>query len=226
MLVLDVGWVGGRASVMSAVGLVPLGKESDRVGPTVIQGIAVSGKKASADQHAYVQQLRDGVRNLFVTFINMRKSTAGTPCLLEPRITQETAFIGFLRGSRAALYEGWRDSVTVSLLEVSPKQIGGLIALYARAVGFHAPLMQSNACHNPGVNAGKKAATAGPRLQCSVRQMFAGDGSTEQTAADIAFLVKAAAESVHRVLIHLLANDPSVVITAKGGLETDIFCVA
>ena len=37
-----------------------LGKELDRQGNVVNQGIAVYGNKGSTDQHAYVQQLRDG----------------------------------------------------------------------------------------------------------------------------------------------------------------------
>ena len=46
-----------------------LGKEKDLDGNVVHQGIAVYGNKGSTDQHAYVQQLRDGVLNFFVTFI-------------------------------------------------------------------------------------------------------------------------------------------------------------
>src|SRR5213078_1881260 len=46
-----------------------LGKEKDLDGNIVHQGIAVYGNKGSTDQHAYVQQLRDGVPNFFVTFI-------------------------------------------------------------------------------------------------------------------------------------------------------------
>ena len=40
-----------------------LGKEKDLDGKVVHQGIAVYGNKGSTDQHAYVQQLRDGVPN-------------------------------------------------------------------------------------------------------------------------------------------------------------------
>ena len=42
-----------------------LGKEQDLDGNTVYQGIAVYGNKGSTDQHAYVQQLREGVPNFF-----------------------------------------------------------------------------------------------------------------------------------------------------------------
>ena len=44
-----------------------LGKEEDLDGNKVYQGIAVYGNKGSTDQHAYVQQLREGVPNFFAT---------------------------------------------------------------------------------------------------------------------------------------------------------------
>src|SRR5262249_24438296 len=45
-----------------------LGKEKNRKGQVVRQGLAVYGNKGSTDQHAYVQQLREGLANFFVTF--------------------------------------------------------------------------------------------------------------------------------------------------------------
>ena len=56
-----------------------LGKEKDLDGNVVHQGIAVYGNKGSTDQHAYVQQLRDGVQNFFVTFVEVRKDRAAQP---------------------------------------------------------------------------------------------------------------------------------------------------
>src|SRR5512144_1731837 len=48
-----------------------LGKEKDLDGKIVNQGISVYGNKGTTDQHAYVQQLRDGVNNFFATFIEV-----------------------------------------------------------------------------------------------------------------------------------------------------------
>ena len=42
--------------------------------------------------------------------------------------------------------------------EVSPRTLGMLIALYERVVGLYASLIGINAYHQPGVEAGKKAA--------------------------------------------------------------------
>jgi glucose-6-phosphate isomerase len=43
----------------------------------VHQGIAVYGNKGSTDQHSHVQQLRDGVLNFFVTFVEVRNDRRG-----------------------------------------------------------------------------------------------------------------------------------------------------
>ena len=50
-----------------------LGKERDLEGRLVNQGLTVFGNKGSTDQHAFVQQLRYGRNDFFVTFIG--KST-------------------------------------------------------------------------------------------------------------------------------------------------------
>src|SRR5262249_1150618 len=63
-----------------------LGKRLNLNGDRVDQGIAVYGNKGSTDQHAYVQQLRDGVNNFFVTFIRVLES-GGTGLHVEPGVT-------------------------------------------------------------------------------------------------------------------------------------------
>src|SRR5881296_1690423 len=78
-----------------------LGKEKDLAGNVVHQGIAVYGNKGSTDQHAYVQQLRDGVNNFFVTFIEVRKARDGQSIAVEPGVTSGDYLQGFLRGTRA-----------------------------------------------------------------------------------------------------------------------------
>src|SRR5205814_1631981 len=136
-----------------------LGKEKDREGKIVHQGIAVYGNKGSTDQHAYVQELRDGVLNFFVTFIEVQKDRTAAPVKVENDFTSGDYLHGFLRGTRKALYENGRDSITITLPQVDAFSVGALIALYERAVGFYGSLINVNAYHQPGVEAGKKAAT-------------------------------------------------------------------
>src|SRR5207249_7481185 len=114
-----------------------LGKEKDLEGNVVHQGIAVYGNKGSTDQHAYVQQLRDGVLNFFVTFIEVGKDRAGDRLEVEKGITSGDYLEGFLRGTRSALYEKGRESITLRIPEVNAFNVGLLIALYERAVGFY-----------------------------------------------------------------------------------------
>lgn len=184
-----------------------LGKEKDMDGNVVHQGIAVYGNKGSTDQHAYVQQLRDGVLNFFVTFIEVRKDRAGEPFDVESGVTSGDYLEGFLRGTRSALYESGRESITISIPEVNAFAVGALIALYERAVGFYGSLANINAYHQPGVEAGKKAATRVLDLQRRVREKIA---SSSKTAEEIAGDLGADAEDVFHILRHLSANDPAV----------------
>ncbi len=186
-----------------------LGKQHDLEGKVVNQGIAVYGNKGSTDQHAYVQQLRDGVANFFATFIEVRKDRDGSRFEVEPGITSGDYLQGFLRGTRTALYEGGRDSITLSVPEVNAFTIGALIALYERAVGFYAMLVNINAYHQPGVEAGKKAATRILELQQSIAKLLS-ETRGALTAGQIAEKTKADPEDVYHVLNHLAANTASV----------------
>src|SRR6266403_2314901 len=195
-----------------------LGKEKDLDGKTVNQGIAVYGNKGSTDQHAYVQQLRDGVLNFFLTFIEVAKDRNRAAFEVEDGVTSGDYLHGFLRGTRAALYEKERESITVSIPEANAFNIGALIALYERAVGFYGTLVNINAYHQPGVEAGKKAATRLLQLQHDVREKLLG--GTGKTAEEIARAIDAEPEDVFHVLQHLASND-SRVQTAKGDEPSD-----
>lgn len=58
------------------------------------------------------------------------------------------------QGTRAALYAAGRESITLTIEEVSPLSVGAIIALYERAVGLYASLINVNAYHQPGRWAG------------------------------------------------------------------------
>jgi glucose-6-phosphate isomerase len=82
-----------------------------------------------------------------------------------------------------------------------------LIALFERAVSFYASLVNINAYHQPGVEAGKKAAGVFLDLLKNVR----GQLSTEAKSADaIASSISADPEDVHHCLTHLAANGEAV----------------
>ncbi len=150
-----------------------LGKRLDLDGNVVNQGITVFGNKGSTDQHAYVQQLRDGRNDFFATFIEVLVDRAAEGIMVEPNITSGDYLHGFLLGTRTALYEGGRESVTLSIRDVSAFTVGVLIALFERTVGLYASLININAYHQPGVEAGKKAAAIVLDLQVKVLNALA-----------------------------------------------------
>jgi len=136
-----------------------LGKQYDLDGKLVEQGITVYGNKGSTDQHAYVQQLREGVNNFFVTFIRVLED-GGDALEIEPGVRTGDYLHGFVLGTRQALTENGRESIMITVPRVDARTVGALIALYERATGFYASLVRINAYHQPGVEAGKKAAAA------------------------------------------------------------------
>jgi glucose-6-phosphate isomerase len=185
-----------------------LGKERDLDGRVVNQGITVLGNKGSTDQHSYIQQLRDGLSNFFVTFIAVRRDRFGVSLMVEPHVTSGDYLDGFLQGTRQALYENGRESITISVREVSEFAIGVLIALFERTVGLYASLINVNAYHQPGVEAGKKAASAITELQIKILIYLTEHRPSPFTVEEIADGIgtKEEAESVFRICEHLAAN--------------------
>jgi glucose-6-phosphate isomerase len=195
-----------------------LGKRLDLEGYQVEQGIAVYGNKGSTDQHAFVQQLRDGVNNFFVTFVRVLES-GGAPIEVEPGVTAGDYLHGFLVGTRAALYSNDRQSMTITIDEVNARTVGVLIALFERAVGLYASLIHINAYDQPGVEAGKKAAADVLSLQAKARASLS---AAPQTADQIAAAIGAAqsAESVYLILEHLSSNGRARMSRGKDPAET------
>jgi len=190
-----------------------LGKEHDLNGAVVNQGIAVYGNKGSTDQHAYVQQLRDGINNFFVVFIEVLKdssklsrSARPSDFEVEPRVRAGDYLSGFYLGTRKALYESNRESITITVAEVTAHSVGMLIALFERAVGFYATLININAYHQPGVEAGKKAATAVLELQGKVmKSLTTGAWASTEKIASLAGQ-KDDEETIFKIVRHLAGN--------------------
>ena len=185
-----------------------IGKEKDLEGRVVHQGLTVYGNKGSTDQHAFVQQLRDGTPDFFVTFVRVTRDREGASLEVEPGATSGDFLDGLLLGTRRALFESGRPSLTLTVPDVSPRSLGMLIALYERAVGLYASLLGINAYHQPGVEAGKKAAASVLDLQRKVVAGLRERGAAGGTCEDLAAAAGAAdeAETVFHVLERLAAN--------------------
>jgi len=185
-----------------------LGKAQDLDGNVVHQGICVFGNKGSTDQHSYIQQLRDGLNNFFVTFIEVQKDQLGDPIFTEPETTSGDFLHGFLLGTRSALAENGRESVTITVNEVNAQTVGLLIALFERAVGFYASFVNINAYHQPGVEAGKKAATNVLAIQIAIIKFLQANVSQPFTAQEISKSIghEEDVETVFKILEHLASN--------------------
>ncbi len=182
-----------------------LGKEKDLDGKVVHQGIAVYGNKGSTDQHAYVQQLREGVLNFFATFIEVLHDRKGKSLAVEENTSAGDFLLGFLLGTRRALYENDRQSITITIAQVDARNVGILIALYERAVGLYAQLVNINAYHQPGVEAGKKAAAAVLAIQKKILATLDGKPrSVDEVATAIGETEDI--EHVYKILEHMSAN--------------------
>jgi len=198
-----------------------LGKEKDLDGNTVLQGIAVYGNKGSTDQHAYVQQLREGVNNFFVTFIEVAKDREGASIDVEEGTTTGDFLNAFLLGTRSALAETGRESMTITTPEVTPSVVGQLIALYERAVGLYASLVNINAYHQPGVEAGKKAAAGFLALKSAVMTALRDGGPQTVDALAARLGEDGDAETIFKLLEHMVANPSKGVLKTPGSTPFD-----
>ncbi|MAE76414.1 MAG: glucose-6-phosphate isomerase [Planctomycetes bacterium] len=191
-----------------------LGKELDRQDNQVFQGLTVLGNKGSTDQHAYVQQLRDGRDDFFACFIRVLHDGDLTAVEVEPGVTSADYLQGFLIGTRRALSERKRPNMTITLPRIDAQVIGALIALFERAVGLYASLIDINAYHQPGVEAGKRAATKALELRARILDALASETTS---VGDLAAKLEADAETCLLLLEHLAANTKRTGVVADGG---------
>jgi glucose-6-phosphate isomerase len=149
----------------------------------------------------------------------------GRPSLeVEPGITSGDYLSGFFQGTRKALWDRGRESITITIERIDARSLGMLIALYERTVGLYATLVNINAYHQPGVEAGKKAAQAVLDTQARVVAALRAT-ERELTLEEVA---KAAGtgdlETVFSILRHLAANPGRGVVSripeGKGILDS------
>ena len=202
-----------------------LGKEKDLEGNVVHQGIAVYGNKGSTDQHAYVQQLREGVPNFFATFIEvLRHRDSPSPQVDEDGMSSGDYLHGFMLGTRDALYEKDRKSITLTIKQVNPASVGALIALFERAVGLYASLVGINAYHQPGVEAGKKAAASVLEVRKAVRDYLLGKKGEAMRAGQVAREIGRSDKEgwVFKILENLAVNQPESFERVSGENPLDV----
>jgi len=188
-----------------------LGKANDRRGGAVAQGLTVYGNKGSTDQHAYVQQLRDGRHDFFALFVRVLQDRAGESIEVEPGATSGDFLDGFWQGTRGALFDNGRASATLTVDRLDERVLGALVALFERAVAIYAEFIDVNAYHQPGVEAGKKAAAAVLDLQ---RRLLAALGSEPRDVRALAAAAGADPADCWPILQHLGLNRPEDVASS------------
>jgi glucose-6-phosphate isomerase len=197
-----------------------IGKKSDRAGNEVRQGLTVYGNKGSTDQHSFIQQLRDGPNNFFLTTIEVLRSRDGdSPAVDGDGMGSGDYLHGFALGTMEALADNGTPIIHVAVDGLSELELGALIALYERAVGFYASMVNVNAYDQPGVEAGKKAAIAILQIQRTVADFLARNHGRSFTADAIADAIALPDRKalVFKLLEHMAANDPSVGRTSGEG---------
>jgi glucose-6-phosphate isomerase len=192
-------------------------------GKTVNQGISVFGNKGSTDQHAYVQQLIDGKDDFFLTLIEVLKDPDTAPFFVEPGVTSGDYLHGFYLGTREAISSSEKSSVTLTVSDTSAFTVGLIIALFERTVGLYASLININAYHQPGVEAGKKAATSALELQQQIVNFLASKAGTSFTVQQIVSALKASqkAEQAFKICEHLAANPSRGIQVRRSGIIFD-----
>jgi len=200
-----------------------LGKERDLDGKVVNQGITVYGNKGSTDQHAYVQQLREGANNFFVTFVRVLNDREEPSMEVENGVTAGDFLDCFYLGTRKALYDNGRESITINITNVNEFNIGLLVALFERAVGYYSLLININSYHQPGVEAGKKAAAEIIELQAKIISFINKNSDSSHSVQKISDEIEAAGsqEEVFHICLHLSANQGrGIKKTGSGPLDT------
>ena len=159
-----------------------LGKEKDLDGKIVHQGLTVFGNKGGTDAHAYIQQLNDGRNDFFITFIEVLKDAMNIP--VSDSITMGDYLHGFQFGLSSALKTRKRNIIKIQIDEVTPFNLGMLIALYERAVAVYAELIHINAFHQPGVQAYKLASKGIIQLTVDLEETLSKTAPWEGTVSD------------------------------------------
>ena len=184
-----------------------LGKEFDRSGNVVHQGLNVFGNKGGTDAHAFIQQLNDGRNDFFISFIEVMKDPMDIS--IENGIYMGDYLHGFQGGLAAALQGKGRQVIQMRIDEVNEYNLGMIIALYERAVAFYAELINVNAFHQPGVESYKKASKSIIDLLLLVKEKLPSLTGSEGTAAELAEKAGLAgqAEDFEGILAKLAENN-------------------
>lgn len=200
------------AKYLQQLTMESLGKEYDLDGKLVKQGLAVLGNKGTSDQHSYVQQLVGGPDNIFVVFVQVLKDREGNSRIIGENSTSGDYLNAFMLGTKRALEDHGKRTMTITVPQVDAYNVGQLIAVFERAVGIYAELININAYHQPAVEYGKKAANGLIEVKNKAYEVLKATGKA-MTANELVATVGAEAEDVFRLMFHLSQNRDDLTMT-------------
>lgn len=153
-----------------------LGKARSRGGKTVHHGFTPIAAMGPADQHSQIQLYNEGPTDKIVTFLEVRNFRAELKVPKAFADLPPTAMLAgkklgeIMQAERAAtarsLATHGRPSGTLSISEITPESVGGLMMFFMLATAATAELLDVNAYDQPGVEEGKlliKEALSKPR---------------------------------------------------------------
>ncbi len=198
-----------------------LGKELDRDGNRVCQGLTVYGNKGGTDAHAYIQQLNDGRDDFIAVFIEPLEDAAHIE--VEEGISMGDYLHAFKQGLVKALRSKGRQVIDIQFPRVDEYYLGMLIALHERAVAYYAELINVNAFHQPGVQAYKLASKGVTALCRRLRQWMAeSEDEFSGDSTELASCIEAEKQTVElEGLLNKMAVNQTVVAGKRIVRETD-----
>jgi len=163
-----------------------LGKKRTRTGrirrePT---GLTIFGGVGTGEQHAFMQQVQEGIRDAFVHFVSFRNR--GADYANEKAGSMGRQMLAFLEGTQRALLGNGRDFVAMVFDRQDEFNMGMLVALEERVVAFLGGIWGINPFDQPGVQAGKLSADNHNRLSKAVHALVLQEKGFRGTAMDAA----------------------------------------
>lgn len=195
-----------------------LGKEENRAGEKVAQGLTVLGNKGSTDQHSYVQQLLAGPNTFFTVFLEVLTDREGPSPVVGEESTSGDYLQAFLLGTARAMAARGREHLIITIPEIDSYHLGVLLALFERTVGYYAELVNINAYHQPAVEMGKKSANLMIGLKNNLLAFLAAHAGEAFLASELAEKIalppglerEEAAYFGFRILWRLAANESGI----------------
>ena len=189
-----------------------LGKASSRSGEPRNFGLTVLGNKGSADQHALVQQLREGPHGVINHFVHVGHSHETDPLFRDASDLQ----FSLMLGTQHALAEVNQPVISIGVPALDARNLGAIIALFERTVGLTAELLDINAYNQPGVESGKREA----RFQLDVlHTLQSALTAVPTTSGELATKMELEPAMVWRLCNHLTQTGRAAITRGKSASE-------